>query len=100
MVNLTQCSLESLSCNTSEVISHTKNANLTDSRGPQELAAESGLMSFTSKAEKMRNLLKSKAEEWSAVVKRKKILQLLDLPLDILKDIVKEVCLCVRAWKG
>ena len=100
MVDLTQCPSESLVSNTSEAVSYTKNTNLADSRGPQELPAESGLVSFTSTADKMRNLLKSKAEEWSAVMKRKKTLQLLDLPLDILKDIVKEVCLYVYCWEA
>lgn len=37
------------------------------------------------------NLLKDKEQEWSAVVEKKGPLQLLDLPMDILKEIVKEV---------
>lgn len=37
------------------------------------------------------NLLKHKEQEWSAVVEKKGPLQLLDLPMDILKEIVKEV---------
>ncbi|TAQ83501.1 hypothetical protein B7494_g8176 [Chlorociboria aeruginascens] len=40
---------------------------------------------------KISNLLKDKAEEWAAVVEKKGPLQLLDLPMDVLKEIVKEV---------
>lgn len=37
------------------------------------------------------NLLKDKEREWAAVVQKNGPLQLLDLPMDILKEIVKEV---------
>lgn len=37
------------------------------------------------------NLLKDKEREWAAVAAKKGPLKLLDLPLDILKEIVKEV---------
>jgi hypothetical protein len=37
------------------------------------------------------NLLKDKEQEWAAVAAKKGPLQLLDLPLDVLKEIVKEV---------
>lgn len=41
---------------------------------------------------KISNLLKDKEQEWTAVVeKRNGPLQLLDLPMDVLKEIVKEV---------
>ena len=40
---------------------------------------------------KISNLLKDKEQEWTAVVKKEGPLQLLDLPLDVLKEIVKEV---------
>jgi hypothetical protein len=41
---------------------------------------------------KISNLLKDKAREWTAVVeKRNGPLRLLDLPMDVLKEIVKEV---------
>jgi hypothetical protein len=36
-------------------------------------------------------LLKDKEREWTAVVKRQGPLRLLDLPMDVLKEIVKEV---------
>jgi hypothetical protein len=42
---------------------------------------------------KMAKLLEGKEQEWTAVVEKQKAgpLQLLDLPMDILKEIVKEV---------
>jgi hypothetical protein len=55
--------------------------------------------SFPEKAEKngidartkISNLLKDKEQEWTAVVEREGPLRLLDLPMDVLKEIVKEV---------
>ena len=40
---------------------------------------------------KISNLLKDKEQEWAAVVDKKGPLRLLDLPMDVLKEIVKEV---------
>jgi hypothetical protein len=40
---------------------------------------------------KISNLLKDKEQEWTAVMEKKGPLQLLDLPMDVLKEIVKEV---------
>ncbi len=40
---------------------------------------------------KLSKFLKGKEEEWTAVAQRKGPLQLLDLPMDVLKEIVKEV---------
>lgn len=40
---------------------------------------------------KLSKLLKGKEEEWTAVAQKKGPLQLLDLPIDVLKEIVKEV---------
>jgi hypothetical protein len=37
------------------------------------------------------NLLKDKEKEWTAVAEKKGPLRLLDLPMDVLKEIVKEV---------
>lgn len=42
---------------------------------------------------KISSLLKEKEKEWTAVADRKGPLQLLDLPIDVLKEIVKEVSL-------
>ena len=39
----------------------------------------------------MAKLLKGKDKEWAAVVDKKGSLQLLDLPVDVLKEIIKEV---------
>lgn len=39
----------------------------------------------------VKKLLKGKEKEWTATVEKNRPLQLLDLPLDILKDVVKEV---------
>ncbi|KAK5248181.1 hypothetical protein LTR16_006547, partial [Cryomyces antarcticus] len=39
----------------------------------------------------MSRLLKGKDKEWAAVVEKKRPLQLLDLPVDVLKEIIKEV---------
>jgi hypothetical protein len=40
---------------------------------------------------KLSKLLKGKEDEWTAVAQKKGPLQLLDLPMDVLKEIVKEV---------
>jgi hypothetical protein len=40
---------------------------------------------------KISNLLKDKEQEWTAVMEKKGPLKLLDLPMDVLKEIVKEV---------
>jgi hypothetical protein len=45
---------------------------------------------------KLSKLLKGKEEEWTAVAQKKGPLQLLDLPMDVLKEIVKEVWQSVR----
>ena len=36
--------------------------------------------------------LKGKEKEWTAVAEKKRPLQLLDLPVDILKEIIEKVC--------
>jgi hypothetical protein len=40
---------------------------------------------------KISNLLKDKTQEWTAVKEKQGPLRLLDLPMDVLKEIVKEV---------
>jgi hypothetical protein len=45
---------------------------------------------------KLSKLLKGKEEEWTAVAQKKGPLQLLDLPVDVLKEIIKEVWQSVR----
>jgi hypothetical protein len=44
---------------------------------------------------KISNLLKDKEQEWTAVMEKKGPLRLLDLPIDVLKEIVKEVRLLI-----
>jgi len=44
---------------------------------------------------KISNLLKDKTQEWTAVKEKRGPLRLLDLPMDVLKEIVKEVKLSV-----
>ena len=60
-----------------------------ESATPSEKGQKTGVDVRT----KISNLLKDKEQEWTAVVKKKGPLQLLDLPLDVLKEIVKEVSL-------
>jgi hypothetical protein len=51
----------------------------------------SGDSGHLSASEKISKLLNGKDKEWAAVVEKKGPLQLLDLPLDILKEIMKQV---------
>jgi hypothetical protein len=51
---------------------------------------EGGARGDGSVRKKLSKLLKGKEEEWAAVAQRKGPLRLLDLPMDILKEIVKE----------
>lgn len=57
----------------------------------ERLAAEKMGRTGLDAKTKMSNLLKDKEQEWTAVLEKKGPLQLLDLPMDVLKDIVKEV---------
>lgn len=54
----------------------------------------SGESGHVSASEKISKLLNGKDKEWAAVAEKKGPLQLLDLPLDILKEIMKQV----REW--
>lgn len=47
--------------------------------------------SLVEKAAVVRSL-KGKEKEWTAVAEKKRPLQLLDLPVDILKEIIEKVC--------
>ncbi len=53
--------------------------------------SDGGLKGEGEVRQKMSKLLKGKEEEWTAVAQKKGPLQLLDLPVDVLKEIVKEV---------
>jgi hypothetical protein len=52
---------------------------------------EAGLRVDATIQRKLSKLLKGREEEWTAVAKKDGPLQLLDLPMDVLKEIVKEV---------
>jgi hypothetical protein len=64
--------------------------------GPAITMGDSTMGETTSRADggirkKLSKLLKGKEEEWTAVAQKKGPLQLLDLPMDVLKEIIKEV---------
>lgn len=64
-----------------DTMKHEMDADAGDKPGkPDELARR-----------KISKLLKDKEQEWTQIVQKKGPLQLLDLPLDVLKEIVKEV---------
>lgn len=58
---------------------------------PQQSQATVGEQERTVAKDKVSKLLKGKERERESVVQRAKPLQLLDLPVDILKEIIKEV---------
>ena len=96
---------ENLSQTDDGPISTTKTASLTSSSNglhstPAGGQASTMLDPLTSEGgqrgdgfvrKKLSKLLKGKEEEWTAVAQKKGPLQLLDLPMDVLKEIVKEV---------
>ena len=51
----------------------------------------SGPTDKDSPAEKLSQLLGEKDKEWTATVEKQRPLRLLDLPVDVLKEIIKEV---------
>ncbi len=64
-----------------------KNAKL-----PQEAPRESKMEASKSPGRKISELLKEKEREWTDVVRKIGPLQLLDLPLELLTEILREVC--------
>jgi hypothetical protein len=96
---------ESLSQNDDGPVASTKTASLTTSSnglhstsaGGQAatildpMTSDGGPRGDGSVRKKLSKLLKGKEEEWTAVAQKKGPLQLLDLPMDVLKEIVKEV---------
>lgn len=58
---------------------------------PASVASEPSKKTGIDPRTKMSHLLKDKEQEWTAVVEKKGPLRLLDLPMDVLKEIVKEV---------
>lgn len=57
----------------------------------RQLGSDSG-KSSPDPSQLMSKLLQGKEKEWAAVIEKKGPLTLLDLPVDILKEIVREVC--------
>lgn len=57
----------------------------------ESAAVESSGKGVVDAKTKISSLLKDKEKEWTAVVEKKGPLRLLDLPMDVLKEIVKEV---------
>ena len=81
---------------TSAAIQASSNPKPPDYSAGHQTAAEIGVSEKNDKTgmdarTKISNLLKDKEQEWTAVVERKGPLRLLDLPMDVLKEIVKEV---------
>lgn len=58
---------------------------------PASVASEPAKKTGIDPRTKMSHLLKDKEQEWAAVAEKKGPLRLLDLPMDVLKEIVKEV---------
>ncbi|MCJ1402536.1 hypothetical protein MMC11_005756 [Xylographa trunciseda] len=58
---------------------------------PQRIPCGGGLPVLPGPAEKMAQLTKGKDKVWAATTEKKGPLQLLDLPVDVLKEIIKEV---------
>ena len=63
----------------------------TGSSQTQDINQESESGHTSAVTDTMTRLLKGKEKEWAAVVERKGSLKLLDLPVDVLKEIMKEV---------
>lgn len=58
---------------------------------PASMISAAGKSNILDPRAKLSSLLKDKEQEWTAVVERQGPLRLLDLPMDVLKEIVKEV---------
>ena len=48
-------------------------------------------LSTSTAADKMAQFMKGKGKEWTATLEQRRPLRLLDLPVDVLKEIIKEV---------
>jgi len=58
---------------------------------PESGSSDAGKKTGIDARTKISSLLKEKEQEWTAVAEKKGPLRLLDLPMDVLKEIVKEV---------
>ena len=63
---------------------------------PRQSEAAVGEHESATVKDKVAKLLKGKEREWEAVVKKDRPLQLLDLPVDVLKEIIKEVSMASK----
>ena len=73
---------------------HLEEMSLTRSTSPkipQDATREVKMEVTKSPKHKISELLKGKEEEWTAVAKRGGPLRILDLPLDLLREILREV---------
>ena len=68
----------------------------TEEPGPRQSEAAIGEHESATVKDKVAKLLKGKEREWEAVVKKDRPLQLLDLPVDVLKEIIKEVSMASK----
>lgn len=71
---------------------------LPEAHMPQQ---ERELTGTVTPADKMAQLLNGKEKEWAATAEKRGTLRLLDLPVDILREIIKEVspleeCFCLK----
>lgn len=74
---------------------HRQSPGVTQEVGPDQTvlpaAVQRTAATLLEKAAVVRSL-KGKEKEWTAVAEKKRPLQLLDLPVDILKEIIEKVC--------
>lgn len=81
----------------SQPTSSMKSTELSDDAGAYQMGPAASVTAELVKTNavdprtKISSLLKNKEQEWAAVMEKKGPLELLDLPMDILKEIVKEV---------
>jgi len=77
---------------TSAIMTQIDNASRTTALPESHQAShERALSGAVTPAEKMAQLLNGKEKEWAATAEKRGALQLLDLPVDILREIIKEV---------
>ncbi len=56
-----------------------------------------GTLIFATRKPRISKYLKGKEKEWARAVEKRGPLQLLDLPVDVLKEIIKEVHRCRKS---
>ena len=73
-------------------------AKIPSSKPPQDALWEMKMETTKSPGRKISELLKGKEKEWTAVARKAGPLQLLDLPLDLLTEILREASRQSRAF--